>query len=263
VDYNSTAYPATVSDFYLDKYEITVGRFRQFVDTGMGTQAKPPAAGAGLHPLIANSGWNSAWNTILSASTASLKSGLKCEPDWRTWTDQAGANENRPINCSDWYTAFAFCAWDGGRLATDAEWNFAASGGSEQRYYPWSNPATSTTISPSYASYWPDDTQQCMGDGVVGCTVADFVVVGSKPNGNGRWGHADLAGNVAEWTLDWNALFANPCINCANLTPTTFRSMWGGHFGMPTSGIVAAARNSYPPDVRQPSLGIRCARTSL
>jgi len=30
-----------------------------------------------------------------------------------TWTDTAGSNENQPVNCLDWYTAFAFCAWDG------------------------------------------------------------------------------------------------------------------------------------------------------
>jgi formylglycine-generating enzyme required for sulfatase activity len=50
------SYPATVADFYLDKYEITVGRFRQFVNAGMGTQASPPAAGAGAHSLITGSG---------------------------------------------------------------------------------------------------------------------------------------------------------------------------------------------------------------
>ncbi|AUX45468.1 uncharacterized protein SOCE26_069590 [Sorangium cellulosum] len=36
-----------------------------------------------------------------------------------------------PINRLDWYMALAFCAWNGGRLATEAEWNYAASGGSE------------------------------------------------------------------------------------------------------------------------------------
>jgi hypothetical protein len=56
VDFTDKSYPATVADFYLDKYEITVGRFRQFVNAGMGTQANPPAAGAGANPLIAGLG---------------------------------------------------------------------------------------------------------------------------------------------------------------------------------------------------------------
>ena len=55
VDFTDKSYPATVADFYLDKYEITVGRFRQFVNAGMGTQANPPAAAAGVHPLITGS----------------------------------------------------------------------------------------------------------------------------------------------------------------------------------------------------------------
>ncbi len=184
-------YPATVSEFYLDKYEITVGRFRVFVNAGMGTQASPPAASAGAHLGITGSGWDSAWNTNLAASTAALTSNLKCYAADQTWTDTAGSNESKPVNCLDWYTAFAFCAWDGGRLATEAEWNYAASGGSEQRYYPWSSPATSTTIDDSYAVY-------CGGS----CSGTQNV--GSKsPTGDGKWGQSDLAGNVSEWTLDW------------------------------------------------------------
>ncbi|WP_437754310.1 formylglycine-generating enzyme family protein [Sorangium sp. So ce1389] len=152
VDYLDRNYPATVSDFYLDRYEITVGRFRAFVNAGMGTQASPPGDGTGAHPKIPGSGWNPAWNTKLPPNTAALKSALTCFVH-QSWTDTAGSNETRPVNCLDWYMAFAFCAWDGGRLATEAEWNYAASGGSEHRYYPWSQPATSTTIDDSYAVY--------------------------------------------------------------------------------------------------------------
>ena len=236
MDFTDPNYPATVADFYLDKYEITVGRFRRFVNAGMGTQASPPAAGAGAHPGIAGSGWDSTWNTNLPADTASLKAAMKCDATYQTWTDTAGSNESKPVNCLDWYTAFAFCAWDGGRLPTEAEWNYAASGGSEQRYYPWSSPATSTTIDDSYAVY-------CGGS----CSGTQNV--GSKsPKGDGKWGQSDLAGNVWEWTLDWYASpYPMPCNNCADLTAASYRVFRGGSFDYDASYLRSAYRDYDDP----------------
>ncbi len=252
--YTGPNYPATVSDFYLDKYEITVGRFRQFVNAGMGTQVGPPAAGAGAHMGITGSGWNSTWNTNLAATTAALTSNLKCYTGYQTWTDTAGSNESKPVDCLDWYTAFAFCAWDGGRLATDAEWNYAASGGSEQRYYPWSSPATSTTIDDSYAVY-------CGGS----CSSTQNV--GTKsPKGDGKWGQSDMAGNVWEWTLDWYAIpYPMPCNNCADLTDASRRVIRGGSFREDASYLRSAGSLGNNPEYLDYSglVGSRCAKTSL
>ncbi len=85
--------PATVSDFYLDKYEVTVGRFRKFVNAGMGTQKSVPAEGAGAHPKIAGSGWNSTWNTNLAADTDSAENRQKCFASYQSWTDAPGATK--------------------------------------------------------------------------------------------------------------------------------------------------------------------------
>jgi hypothetical protein len=52
---NDGNYPATLSSFGLDRFEVTVGRFRAFVSAGMGTQASPPLPGSGAHPRIAGS----------------------------------------------------------------------------------------------------------------------------------------------------------------------------------------------------------------
>jgi hypothetical protein len=174
------------ADFYLDKYEVTVGRFRAFLDAGQGTQSNPPAAGTG------ENGWDPAWKSFLAQSTQSLKNRLRCGATAPTWTETAEEKENRPINCIDWYTAFAFCDWDKGRLPTKAEVRYAAQGGSEQRTYPWG----STEPNISLANY------ACMGDGDPVCAGrTDILSVGMKPDGNGRWGHSDLAGNVAEWNV--------------------------------------------------------------
>src|SRR6185503_5212427 len=103
------------------------------------------------------------------------------------------------MNCVSWFEAFAFCAWDGGRLPTETEWNYAAAGGNEQRVYPWG-----ANIDLTKASY--DCAGDGSGTGTPNCMFSDMLPVGSRsPQGDGKWGQADLAGNVWEWTLDWGA----------------------------------------------------------
>jgi formylglycine-generating enzyme len=246
---NDPGFPATVSDFCLDKYEVTVGRFRAFMGAGKGTQASPPAAGDAAHSLISGSGWDPAWNASLASDTTTLRSLVNCPPIYRTWTDDPGANESKPMNCITWYEAFAFCAWDGGRLPTEAEWNYAAAGGNEQREYPWSSPPSSTNIDDSYAVY-------CGGS----CSSAQNV--GTKsPKGDGKWGHSDLAGNVWEWTLDWYGTYPLPCTNCASLGAASYRVIRGGSWDDVPSDVGSAGRGFlHAPGDR--GFGLRCARSS-
>jgi len=265
----NSANPATVSTFRLDKYEVTVGRFRAFLVAGMGTQRNPPVPGSGARTLNGQpnqGGWDPAGNAYLPLVSLALITQLECDPNLQTWTDEPGANENRPINCVTWYEAMAFCIWDGGFLPTEAEWNYAASGGDEQRVYPWSSPPSSQAIDDStYASYYVDTTKQCMGDGMMGCTRADLVPVGSKPAGDGAWGHADLGGNVSEWVLDGYAgTYITPCTDCANLAPSGQRVVRGGSFrdgGLLMRAGSRAPEAPIPMLARLLTLGIRCART--
>jgi len=248
-----------VSAFRLDKYEVAVGRFRAFVDAGMGTQASPPQPGAGAHANIVGSGWNASWNTRLQADKATLIAAVKCDPLYQTWTDTPAGNEDRPMNCIDWYTAMALCAWDGGYLATEAEWNYAATGGDQQRAYPWSSPAGALTpLDSAHASYYDGN---CVGDGMPGCAVTDLVAVGSKPLGDGRWGQSDLAGNVWEWTLDMDAPYINPCINCASVLTGSLAVTRGGGFRDDATNLRAGNRGNGTPAYRGDRfVGVRCAR---
>lgn len=64
---------ATVSSFRLDTFEVTVGRFRKFVEA---YPSSKPSVGAGAHPLIAGSGWQAAWDASMPATKLVVRSNL-------------------------------------------------------------------------------------------------------------------------------------------------------------------------------------------
>lgn len=244
---------ATVSDFYLDEYEVTVGRFRQFVQQYDGT---PPTEGAGAHPQITGSGWKSAWNSSLPSSQGTLITNLKCSPSYQTWRDAVSTTEEHPINCVDWFQAFAFCAWDGGRLPTEAEWEYASAGGSENRLYPWGSAGPNNTL----ASYG------CLYHGSSSCSFDDIAKVGALPAGAGRWGHQDLGGNMWEWVLDWFSASwyggpGNTCDNCANLDTGTSRVIRSSYFDSLEINLRNTKRSYDTPTAGYRNVGFRCART--
>lgn len=261
--YPSMSYPATVSPFVLDRFEVTVGRFRKFVEDGMGTQARAPVTGAGarsLNGIEGQGGWDASWNTSLATDTAALVAAVKCQATHQAWTDMPteNGNESRPINCITWYTAMAFCVWDGGHLPSDTEWNYAASGGDEQRAFPWSRPPTALAADCSYANYYPSNSP---------CAGTTNNVGSESPKGDGRWGQSDLGGNVREWTLDWYApSYVNPCTDCAALTPAATsqsRTIRGGGIFQPAPVLRASYRISQDPSGGDSVMGIRCARSAM
>jgi formylglycine-generating enzyme len=247
----STDYPATVSSFILDKYEVSVSRFRKFVDA---YTVWRPSPGDGAHPLIPGSGWQTAWDARLPATTDDLPMLFDCSI-YPIWTDAVGANEALPMACVSWYLAFAFCAWDGGRLPTEAEWEYSAAGGANEQTYPWGEATPNGTLA----------VYDCMGDGSAAgaCATADILKVGSKPLGNGRWGQSDLAGSLYEMTLDLYASVPDsPCVDCAHLSgSSTSRVIKGGNFTATASTLPAAHRAGQTTTDRSGYIGFRCARS--
>jgi len=250
---SNASFPATVSDFRLDKYEVTVGRFRKFV---MAYSQNMISAAAGKNVNNPDDqGWETAWNSKLPLDGAALKAALKCTPPQNAWRDVPGILESLPINCVTWYEAQAFCVWDNGRLPTEAEWNYAAAGGDEQRFYPWG----SAPLDPTHAVYGCDPV-------VFPTTCADskeVFPVGSVPMGDGKWKQSDLSGNVREWNQDYvfdPFLYSTTlCNDCANLVPSASRMNRGGSFNVPTT-LTTSYRLGGSPDTRNPAQGVRCAR---
>ena len=239
-------HPASVSAFALDKYEVTVGRFRAFVQSGGATQANPPREGNGTHPLIAGSGWDSAWNPNLPADHDALVASVDCG---RFDESPDAATDTQPMGCVNWYEAFAFCAWDGGRLPTEAEWEYTAAGGAQNRVFPWGNDITQ----PLPANYVDNHS-------------SPQLPVGSEPLGNGRWGHADLAGSIEEWTVDYFSIdyyeqTEAGCTDCANIGRTFVRTMRGGGYRSARNYLRAVARYWANPQSNGGTLGVRCARS--
>ncbi|HEU4583447.1 MAG TPA: SUMF1/EgtB/PvdO family nonheme iron enzyme [Polyangiaceae bacterium] len=147
-----------------------------------------------------------------------------------------------PMNCITKTQAEQYCAAQGKRLPTAAEWEFAARG-TDGRIYPWGNEAA---------------TEQLCWQGRAGATFEATCPVGSFPNGASPFGALDMAGNVAEWTS----------------TPETetegegaFRTRGGGY---PLEPIDLASKNtlmiradqweSFSGDDASPKLGVRCAK---
>src|SRR5699024_2365713 len=217
-------------------------------------------------------GWSFVFDMFLRKDT--LK---KCEqrvqaaPWWvvvegAVWNCTKGPDSNiqdrmdHPVTHVSWYDAEAFCRWAGKRLHTEAEWEYTARGGLEQKRYPWGDELT------------PDGEHYCniwQGKFPVHNEESD-VYLGTAPvdafpaSGFGLY---RVSGNVWEWCADWFATNIHKRGGRDNRTGRSSgeaRGMRGGTYSCHESycnRYRVAARTSNTPDSSTGNVGFRCAKS--
>jgi len=213
-----------VDDFYLDTYLVTNTQFKRFAD------ANPRWQPDQIPPKLHNGNYLKHWK------------------DPETLTTKA----DHPVVNVSWYAAVAYCQWAGKRLPTEAEWEYAARGGSNA-LFPWGNQS-------------PDGTRVNFSNSGLDTTspVGRYAANG--------YGIFDMAGNVWQFLADeWkpypSQLQKNPVAG-GNLfrqgddfrQVKTRRVIRGGSFDGSPVNLWVEYRDSHPPDGAQPFVGFRCAK---
>ena len=178
----------------------------------------------------------------------------RCEPRPTSEATRRFDHLNYPVTRVTWNDAVAYCAFRGGRLPTEAEFERAARGLTGRRY-PWGN--LFNTRATNHGRFGWDVTEDA--DGFV-----ELAPIGSFPDGVTPEGIHDLAGNVAEWVLDRYA----PSYDAAARTDprgpgvggSNLRVVRGGSYAQPRFRVRGAARAFAEPGERRSTLGFRCAK---
>ena len=208
-----------VTHFWLAQTETTVAQYRQCVDAAACTEPE------------------STYNAAISFG------------DQNNWG--APGRDAHPVNGVDWKQARAFCTWAGGRLPTEAEWEWAAQSGAKRSDYPWGAEA-------------PSCERVVMADGPKGGCGGGFTQpTCSRTAGNSADGVCDLLGNVKEWTADWLTSDSNGAVP-AKEPPNGARAIARGpQFVNDSDAITAPAWRealARAPSTHMSSIGFRCAR---
>ncbi|WP_392674365.1 formylglycine-generating enzyme family protein [Streptomyces sp. LN785] len=167
-----------------------------------------------------------------------------------------GSRQNHPVVHVSWNDAQAYCAWSGTRLPTEAEWEYAARGGLEQRRYPWGD-----ELAPD-ARRMLNIWQGVFPTAYTGAHLGTVPVKSYRPNG---YGLHNTVGNVWEWCSDWfSADFhrSGPRSDPTGPPTGSARVMRGGSYLCHDSycnRYRVAARSSNTPDSSTSNTGFRVA----
>lgn len=245
-DDEKPAHPVKLERYCLDEFEVTVAEFKACTDSGKCKRRPPENDWKGITPRQ-----KKLYDPVCNAN------------------DVTGMAAH-PINCVDWTDAQTFCEeMRGGRLPTEAEWEFAARG-SDGRIYPWGdtppapgllNACGSECVAWKRKNPDPDDVLTAMyksDDGFVHTSP-----VGSFPRGQTSHGMKDMVGNVWEWVSDYHAPYTQGPRVLSPKGPTSgeTRVIRGGAWnGGDPSWLRPTYRFHAPPEMRSHGIGFRCAK---
>lgn len=229
-----------LSPYYIDKYEVTVAEYKQFVD-----------AGGYNEPLFwSTAGW--AW-----------KSGLNQPPGWgQSDYHMSTQYPSFPVVYVTYYEAEAYAAFVGKRLPTEAEWEYAARG-TDGRIYPWGSSIDSTraNFSISRDPYEHD---------AISSTPVGFYDGGSHgapafntTDSPSPFGLYDMAGNAREWVRDWfEGHDGNPTVDPQGPSGGSTRVNRGGGFWSNKYGLRSDLRSYDIPGRQSGDYGFRLAKSA-
>ena len=225
LDNERSPHPVNLEAYWIDRYPVTCGAFRQFIQAG-GYQ---------------NSEW---WST---EGWQWLQQYPVNRPFY--WVDDP-AWEYHPVCGVSWYEADAYARFVGKRLPTEAEWEYAAC---------WQSTPSTPPIKPYPWGHAFPTAQHCNHNGLVGHTTP----VNAYPAGQSALGCVDLLGNVWEWTGDWFAGYPGfrpyPYVGYSqSYFDDQHRVLKGGSWATRPWALRASFRNWYHPWVRQIFAGFRC-----